>query len=170
MNPTRLIASFLLVSTLFTSCVTTTMIRSFPENANLNIDGRDVGKAPYRHQDSKVSLSTTEISLTMDGYRTLNTFITKDEEVDIGPAIAGFFVFIPWLWALKYEPSYTFTLKPEEVKKQNIEPTILVDPQDSKTPETSKAQRLRELKALLDEGILTQEEFDEQKKKILLEH
>ena len=31
----------------------------------------------------------------------------------------------------------------------------------------SKAEQLRELKALLDEGILTQEEFDAEKKKIL---
>lgn len=33
--------------------------------------------------------------------------------------------------------------------------------------ETSKAEQLRELKALLDEGILTQEEFDAEKKAIL---
>jgi membrane protease subunit (stomatin/prohibitin family) len=38
--------------------------------------------------------------------------------------------------------------------------------QEIKNP-NSKADQLRELKSLLDEGILTQEEFDEEKKKIL---
>ena len=38
--------------------------------------------------------------------------------------------------------------------------------QEIKNP-NSKAEQLRELKSLLDEGILTQEEFDEEKKKIL---
>lgn len=50
----------------------------------------------------------------------------------------------------------------------------VVDPTKNKAgekeesaPESSKADKLRELKQLLDEGILTQEEFEAEKKKIL---
>ena len=37
-------------------------------------------------------------------------------------------------------------------------------------PAKSKVEQLRELKELLDEGILTQEEFDAEKKAILEKH
>lgn len=45
---------------------------------------------------------------------------------------------------------------------QNVQSVSAVN-----TPAKSKAERLRELKSLLDEGILTQEEFDAEKKQIL---
>ena len=38
---------------------------------------------------------------------------------------------------------------------------------NSNIPEKSKAEQLRELKSLLDEGILTQDEFSAEKKRIL---
>lgn len=45
---------------------------------------------------------------------------------------------------------------------QNVQSVSAVN-----TPAKSKAERLRELKSLLDEGILTQDEFDTEKKQIL---
>lgn len=45
---------------------------------------------------------------------------------------------------------------------QNVQSVSAVN-----TPAKSKAERLRELKSLLDEGILTQDEFDAEKKQIL---
>ena len=38
---------------------------------------------------------------------------------------------------------------------------------DTNTPAKSRAEQLRELKGLLDEGILTQDEFDMEKKRVL---
>jgi hypothetical protein len=159
-----LLSSTLLVS----SCVSSTMIRSYPENANLRIDGVDVGTTPYRYEDSKIAFSSTDLQLTKDGYRRLNTSISKDEEVDIGPAVAGFFVVIPWLWALKYRSSYTFDLKPE-VTTEPAPPKTLSPSTSPAAPANSKIDALRELKTMLDEGLITQEEYDVQKKKILAE-
>tara|TARA_B100000745_G_scaffold295830_1_gene240407 strand:- start:443 stop:952 length:510 start_codon:yes stop_codon:yes gene_type:complete len=49
-------------------------------------------------------------------------------------------------------------------------PVVIVDKSRAPTPaSTSNAGKLRELKALLDEGVITQQEFDEQKAKILTE-
>lgn len=47
------------------------------------------------------------------------------------------------------------------------EQTIIDDPQAVKPEPVDKVKLLRELKALLDEGILTQEEFEKEKAKIL---
>lgn len=45
--------------------------------------------------------------------------------------------------------------------------TSVINNKIEPTPVTSKAQDLKELKELLDQGILTQEEFAEQKASIL---
>jgi hypothetical protein len=169
----RIISYFLVISVLFTSCVSSTIIRSFPEGADLRIDGIDVGQTPYRYEDSKIAFSSTDIRLSKEGYRSYNDVISKDEEVDIGPAIAGFFVVIPWLWVMKYRSSYTFNLKPEVPQDY---PVITIAPPavDSTTKKTndqsnSKLERLRELKLMADEGLITQEDYEMQKKKILAE-
>jgi len=152
---------------LFTSCVSSTVIRSYPEGADLRIDGVDVGKTPYRYEDNKITFSTTDNRLSAEGYRTLNTSISKDEEVDVGPAVAGFFVLIPWLWVMKYKSNYTFDLKPE---MPAVTPPLKAPTSVDAPVTSSKSDRLRELKSLLDEGLITQTDYDLQKKKILEEH
>lgn len=52
-----------------------------------------------------------------------------------------------------------------EIKTQATKPQVQVIKQEA--PVESKADELRKFKALLDDGIITQEEFDEEKKKIL---
>ena len=42
----------------------------------------------------EVVMSHTDIQLSMPGYRTMNTEISKDEEIDVVPAVAGFFMSI----------------------------------------------------------------------------
>lgn len=150
----RLAALFLLV-VLAASCASSTIISSTPKGAKLFIDGQAVGSTPHRHRDSKVSLSTTNYRIEAPGYRTLQGSINKDGQVHVGAAVGGFFLFIPWLWVMRYHDNYHFELE-----------------RDGEVPEavplmSTKAQRLLELKALLDAGVLTQEEFDREKKKIL---
>jgi len=64
---------------------------------------------------------------------------------------------------MKYKPSHTYELVPT---------TTIVEPAPTKLPPNqisikSKAERIKEFKQLLDEKIITQEEFDKEKKKIL---
>lgn len=156
--------SFLLAGIiLFTSCASTTMIHSVPEGAKLYLDGEPVGSTPYSHRDKKIVGSNTALRFEKEGYETLETSFSRDEEVDVGAIIGGVFVLIPFLWVMKYKPSHTY-----ELTEISADSTVNIKTDSKKRLQnSSKAERLRELKELLDENILTQEEYDQQKKKIL---
>ena len=99
--------------------------------------------------------------MEMDGYEPLNTWLTRDEEADVGAIIGGCIVLVPFLWTMKYHPIHTYELKPldrADISAKNEKNAI----QDQ-----TKADKLRELKRLLDEEIITKEEFESEKKKIL---
>lgn len=162
---TRTIALLLAVSIFFTSCSSTTMIISDPSGAKLYLNGESVGTTPYSHRDTKIVGSETTVKLELDGYEPLNTSFARNEEADVGAIIGGLFFLIPFLWTMKYKPLHTFELTPLSADKK---PVIKIIQQQN--PGSSKADRLRELKQLLDENILTQEEYEKEKKKILEEN
>lgn len=61
-----------------------------------------------------------------------------------------------------------FYQSPKPLQPQYTTPPQQPQPQQqAKSDFSSKADKLRDLKALLDAGVLTQEEFDSEKKKIL---
>jgi hypothetical protein len=103
--------------------------------------------------------------LEKEGYNSFNTTFTKDEEVDIGAIIGGVFLFIPFLWTMKYKPIHTYELIPNSENLKIADKTKI---QNQINPK-SKAERLRELKALLDEKVITQGEYENEKRKILEE-
>lgn len=165
---------------LFISCASSTLIESIPPGAKLYVDGQAVGNTPYTHRDSKIISSTTSIRMEKEGYKPFYYDISKDEEVKIVPAVAGFFLWVPWLWAMGYKSVHTWELipdTPEPVQTKaapSVQPAAPAPaPSESLSlpqPEhesASKVQKLRDLKRLLDEGVLTQEEFELEKKKIL---
>jgi len=162
MNKSKKVISFsLAVVILFASCSSSTMIVSNPSNAKLYVDGEMVGQTPYRHTDTKIVGSTIDIRIEKEGFKPLITDITKNEEADIGAIIGGLFVWIPFLWALKYSPSHTYNLQPLTAETET-QPSIQKIQNSS-----SKAVKLRELKQLLDEKVITTEEFEKEKIKIL---
>jgi len=161
---TKTISIFLASSVLLTSCASTTMIQSNPSGAKVYLNGEPVGTTPYTHRDTKIVGSTTTVKLEKDGYDPLNTSFSRDEEVDVGAIIGGIFVLVPFLWTMKYKPTHTYELTPSSGNEQQI---IKTTPQQNQTK--SKADRLRELKQLLDEKVITQEEYEKEKKKILEE-
>ena len=158
---TKVISFSLAVVVLFASCSSSTMIVSNPPNAKLYVDGEMVGETPYRHSDTKIVGSTTDIRIEKEGYKPLITDITKNEEADIGAIIGGLFVWVPFLWTLKYSPSHTFNLQPLTATDE-IQPNTQIIQNSS-----SKAVKLRELKQLLDEKIITSDEFEKEKAKVL---
>lgn len=163
--PTRTIALLLAVSIFFTSCSSTTMILSDPSGAKLYLNGEPVGTTPYSHRDTKIVGSETTVKLELDGYEPLNTSFARNEEADVGAIIGGLFFLIPFLWTMKYKPAHTFELTPITIDQKPVVKKIQQQNQG-----LSKADRLRELKQLLDEKILTQEEYEKEKKKILEEN
>jgi hypothetical protein len=161
---TKIISLLLTGSILLTSCASTTMIQSSPSGAKVYLNGEPVGTTPHIHRDTKIVGSTNTVKLEKEGYNPLNTSFSRDEEVDVGAIIGGLFVLVPFLWTMKYKPTHTYELTPSSGNEQ---PIIKTNPQQNQTK--SKADRLRELKQLLDEKVITQEEYEKEKKKILEE-
>ncbi len=162
---TRTISLVLAGSILWTSCVSTTVIQSNPSGAKVYLNGEPVGTTPYAHQDTKIVGSTTTVKLEKEGYEPLNTAFSRNEEADIGAIIGGVFVWVPFLWTMKYKPTHTYELTPSSGNEQ---PKIRTNNLQQNYAE-SKADRLRDLKKLLDEKVITQEEYEKEKKKILEE-
>lgn len=150
---------------LLESCASSTVIQSRPSGAKVYLNNAYVGETPYTHTDTKIVGSATYVRLEKEGYEPLQTVFARDEQADVGAIIGGVFLLIPFLWTMKYNPSRTYELLPASSDApSSVSPMPLAnDPSVS----TSKAVRLRDLKKLLDDGILTKDEYEKEKKKVL---
>jgi hypothetical protein len=155
------IALFLAVAIFFASCGSTTMIQSIPSDAKLYMNGEYMGNTPYTYRDTKVVGSSTLVRLEKEGYNPFNTSFSRDEELDVGALIGGVFLLVPFLWIMKYKPFRTYELQPAA---EGFDTNYYSIPSGL---DKTKADKLRELKKLLDEGVITKEEFEAEKKKIL---
>lgn len=108
--PLRLAAASTLLA--FASCASTTMIQSQPTGAKVYLNGEPVGVTPYAMTDTKIVGTTTMVRLEYPGYEPLNGVIARNEELDVGACIGGFFVLVPWLWIMRYKPVHVFELHP----------------------------------------------------------
>jgi hypothetical protein len=159
-----LLAGLMLIS----SCSSTTRIQSIPNGAKIYVDGVPVGRTPFIYTDTKISGSKTSVRLEAEGYEPLDTYFYRDEQVDAGAIVGGIFLWVPFLWTMKYFPEHNYEMAPLWLENEGDEAVpAYQDDQPLQQPFPSKADRLRDLKNLLDEKILTQEEFEQEKKKIL---
>ncbi len=167
-NPlfTRTVSLFLAATLLLSSCSSYTLIQSEPAGARLYINGERVGNTPYTHYDTKIVGSVNNVRLEKEGYQPLQTAFSRDEEVDFGAIIGGLFFLFPFLWTMKYKPAHTYELVPDMdyYDWQEYQQNEPLQPAGQ-----TKVEKLRELKQLLDDGILTNEEFQKEKEKILKE-
>lgn len=168
------IASILfLASVLFTSCVSSTLIQSNPSGAKVYIDGEPVGVTPYWHADTKITGSIINIDLVKDGYEPLYTSFSRTEQINAGAIIGGIFCWPIFLWTMEYKPTHSYELlalnnlsttdAAQSVNPQNNEQQSPIQEQAV----SPKVKRLKELKQLLDEKLITSEDFEKQKQKIL---
>ncbi len=140
------------------------MIHSLPDGAKLYIDGEPVGNTPYMHTDTKIVGSTTTVKLEKEGYEPFYTSFSKDEEVNLGAIIGGLFVWVPFLWTMKYKPTHTYEMIPKATQKEGYEIVNKLN-----ITEKSKEERLKELKSLYNQELITKEEYEQKKSKILEE-
>jgi hypothetical protein len=131
------------------SCSSTTLIQSNPAGAKLYLNGEPMGTTPYSYSDTKIFGSTNVVKLEKEGYEALNTTFSRDEEVDAGAIIGGFFFLVPFLWAMKYKPVRTYELAPYAPERASG-----IVPVKESQFSSVKAQKLRELKQLLDDKFL----------------
>ncbi len=108
----RAISLLLAVSVLLSGCASTTMIHSNHDGAKVYLNEELAGTTPYLHSDTKIVGSTTRVRLEKEGYESLGTSFTRNEEVDAGAIIAGIFIWVPFLWTMKYKPAHTYELLP----------------------------------------------------------
>jgi len=108
----RATALLLTASVLLSGCSSTTMIQSKPEGAKIYLNEELVGTTPYAHSDTRIVGSTIRLRLEKEGYETLNSSFTRNEEVDAGAIVGGIFLMFPYLWTMKYKPSHTYELVP----------------------------------------------------------
>jgi hypothetical protein len=151
----------LLTLTIISACTSTTLIQSVPEGARVIINNETLGVTPYEYKDSKISFSETHLTLELEGYEPFDARLTKDEEINVGAVIGGCLFWFPFIWTMEYKPVHTYELMPLRAEFREAvsesEPGLTVD----------EIMKLRELKKLLDDGILTKEEFEAEKNKIL---
>lgn len=97
---------------LFASCSSATLIESNPSGAKLYLNGEYAGTTPYTYSDTRIVGSSVSVRLEKEGYETLNTGFSRNEDLDAGALIGGLFVWIPLLWIMKYKPTHTYELRP----------------------------------------------------------
>ena len=162
-------SSIFVTCMLFYSCSSSTCIQTSQGAAKLYINNEYKGTTPYVHTDTRIVGSTLVLKLEKEGYKPLITTITKDEEIDPGAIAGGIFFGVPFLWTMRYHPNHIYelvklppeidTISDEGILKQKA--PVVID------KFTQKIEKLRELKKLLDEKIITQSEFDKEKARIL---
>ncbi len=159
----KMLAVLLVGAILLASCASSTTINSVPSGAKVYIDGEIAGTTPYLYTDTKIVGSSTSVRLEKEGYETLHTGFSRMEEADVGAIIGGLLVWVPFLWTMKYKPTHTYELNPLLGPVQYEEDT------DSTVIENinSKEYRLQQLKDLFEKKLITKEEYDAQRKKIL---
>lgn len=152
----------LAVAVLFSGCASSTMINSSPAGAKVYINGESVGTTPYLYTDTKVLGSVINIDLIKEGYEPLYTSFTRSEQVNAGAIVGGLFFLFPFLWTMEYKPTHNYELVPLAATNQDTQVQS-----EQTQPDLSKVQRLKELKQMLDENLITQDEFNKAKQKIL---
>lgn len=149
---------------LFAGCASSTMINSVPSGAKVYINGESVGTTPYLYTDTKVLGSVVNVDLVKDGYETLYTSFTRTEQVNAGAIVGGFFLLFPFLWTMEYKPTHNYELIPLPATGDTIT-TEVPGPVQVKSP----TERLKDLKKLLDDKLITEKEYETRKKAILEE-
>ncbi|MBO0939649.1 PEGA domain-containing protein [Fibrella sp. HMF5335] len=176
-NPGKAIPLLLSGTILISSCTSSTLINSQPTGAKLYVNGQYAGVTPYQYSDTKIVGSTTDLRLEKDGYEPLRVPLVRNERADGGAIIGGIFLLFPFLWTMKYDPEHTYELRTpgDNGQPMTTPPASFVAPTTTSPAPTaaqttgakSKADRLRENKRLFDEKVLTEKEYEAEKKKIL---
>jgi hypothetical protein len=150
---------------ILSGCVSSTMIKSIPSGAKVYINGEPVGKTPYLHVDTRVSFTTLNIDIIKEGYEPIYTKIRRDGEFNVGTFVGGFFIWPIWLWTMDYQNSHTYELVPSALLNNNNQNELPIE--NNISPLRPKVDRLKELKQLLDEKVITENDYNTQKQKIL---
>ena len=175
-----------LLMLLLLGCASYTVIKTLPDGAKVKKGEQLMGITPYEFWDRDLSYTETTYTLQMEGYKDRQITITKNVLYIhrlILPPILG----LPWLFG--YQPTYFFDLEKAVKNRQRLNPEIS-DKMDTITEDkklsisdipssshlgtkprnadfSESNQKLRELRKLKDEGLLTEKEYEKKRKEIV---
>jgi hypothetical protein len=92
----------------FSSCASSTVVRSSDPEAKIYIDGQFAGTGTASVSDSKTSFASSTIRIEKTGCREQNYNLPRGQEFEVGPFIGGLFVLVPFLWVSGYKAENTF--------------------------------------------------------------
>ena len=105
----KLIALVMVFFFLF-GCSSTTLLKSNPPGAKLQIEGQAVGETPRFYSDKAVAGTVKIVTLKKDGYKDLNGYIKRDK-FSVPMLIGGIFLIVPFIWILEYPTQYYFEMQ-----------------------------------------------------------
>lgn len=105
----------------FVACSSATTIRTTEKDVSIYVDGEYRGKGEVIHEDQKIVGSTTYVELKKEGCENKQFHFSRNEEASVGAIIGGLFVWVPFLWVMKYKPehNYEYECKKTVVSKNN---------------------------------------------------
>ena len=91
-------------------CASTTLLKSNPPGAKLQVDGQVVGETPQFYTDKAVAGTSKTVTLKKEGYKDFDGYIKRDE-FSVPNLIGGIFLLVPFVWILEYPSQYTFNME-----------------------------------------------------------
>ena len=159
-------------ATILTSSNQRVTIDSNPPGAEILINGKNCGITPskvrVKRELKALSEGEKDVTLKLDGYESnpyaINASLNPVAIINLA-SIIGWAVDAATGAITKYDNYSKFELvKTDGNKKENKE---LANNKKVSQPTTDKYSELKKLKGLLDDGIITQEEFNKEKAKLL---
>lgn len=146
----------LLLSTLiFAGCAERVRVVSIPPGARVFLDGREAGTTPYTFTLQEDQLRDIPYRVELEPYRPVEGVLRKG--VAPGRVVGAVFT-LGILYAFR-SPYYV----------QNAKVYLALQPTEASGPPLIE-DRLRKLKELRDDGVLSESEYEEQRTRILQEH
>jgi hypothetical protein len=105
----KLIALMMVFLFLF-GCASTTLIKSNPPGAKLQVDGQVVGETPQFYTDKAAAGTVKTVTLKKEGYKDFNGLIRR-EKLLVPVLIGGIFLIVPFIWILEYPSQYSFEME-----------------------------------------------------------
>ena len=103
------IATLLLLSTVFfTGCTSHTHITTSDPDTKIYVNGEYWGKGDAHYHDRKISFATNEVKLQKEGCDPEYHEFSRNEGIDVGAVIAGYFWTWPYLWFADYKHRHTY--------------------------------------------------------------
>ena len=91
-------------------CASTTLLKSNPPGAKLQVDGQVVGETPQFYTDKAVAGTSKTVTLKKEGYKDFDGYIKRDK-FSVPNLIGGIFLLVPFIWILEYPSQYTFNME-----------------------------------------------------------